>query len=275
MATVRRSYRCRPADLHVVSTSKYRGWIGAALAIAFLTTPTAKPAEAQSTAARSSVPPLNDSLVGRDSFQAYCASCHGRAGRGDGPVAGALKTRPADLTDLARRNDGAFPRDRVAAVLDGRGGVAHGTTDMPVWGAVFRAVDSDARTKQRLQNLLAYVETLQAPSTAPNAQGSQLFRAYCASCHGPDGRGSGPMAGQLRRAPPDLTTFTQRNGGVFPGERVRRIIDGREVASHGDRTMPVWGDAFMRGREGLSEDAIRARIDAIVTYLQGIQRRPA
>ena len=227
--------------------------------------------------ARQAAPPLAlESLGGRESFQFYCAPCHGGDGRGGGPTAAALTTRPADLTSLARRNDGGFPRDRMLAFVTGAGRPlpAHGSTEMPVWGPIFRAIDSsDARVARRVDNIVEYVESLQVPSTGVNDPGSQLFRTYCASCHGATARGSGPLADSLRRMPPDLTTFAARNGGVFPSERVRRIVDGREVASHGDREMPVWGDAFKSAPGGSSEQAIAARIDAILNYLDGIQRR--
>jgi mono/diheme cytochrome c family protein len=114
-----------------------------------------------------------------------------------------------------------------------------------------------------------------APDAATRTLGAQLFRTHCASCHGAQAQGNGPVADQLRTPPPDLTTFTARNGGVFPSERVRRIIDGRGVASHGDREMPIWGDAFRTSREGLSPDAVKKRIDALVQYLEGIQKRAA
>jgi mono/diheme cytochrome c family protein len=123
--------------------------------------------------------------------------------------------------------------------------------------------------------------TLGVQAPAPRTAGSQaetgarLFRTYCATCHGAAGRGDGPMVGQLRTAPPDLTRFAMRNGGVFPSERVRQIIDGRGVGAHGIREMPVWGDAFRSDPEGLSPAAAQARIDAIVRYLQTIQERTA
>lgn len=218
-----------------------------------------------------------ESLAGRDSFDLYCASCHGMSGRGDGPVAAALRTRPADLTTLAQQNNGAFPRDRVRAFVTGTGRTlaAHGTTEMPVWGPMFRAFESDARVRERIENVIRHIESLQRPSTGTDDAGAQAFRTYCASCHGTSGRGNGPMAEQLRRAAPDLTKFTTRNGGVFPGERLARIIDGRDVPAHGDRDMPVWGDAFRLSPYGLSAEAIKARIAAIVRYLQAIQERPA
>jgi mono/diheme cytochrome c family protein len=220
---------------------------------------------------------LIDSLAGRDSFELYCAPCHGSGGSGDGPVASALRARPADLTTLARRNSGAFPRDRVRDFVTGTGRplAAHGTTEMPVWGPMFRAFESDTRVGERIANLVSHIESIQVQTTAPDDTGSRLFRTYCASCHGTTGRGNGPVADLLRRMPPDLTQFTRRNGGVFPSERVYRIIDGRDVPSHGDREMPVWGDALREAPGGGTAAAVKARIDAIVRYLAGIQERPA
>jgi mono/diheme cytochrome c family protein len=107
-----------------------------------------------------------DSLTGRDSYQFYCASCHGSAGKGDGPVASSLKTVPADLTRLARRNGGTFPRQRVVSLVTGAEPgptTAHGSSEMPVWGPVFRFLDpSDARVKVRIENVVSYIETLQS-----------------------------------------------------------------------------------------------------------------
>jgi len=75
---------------------------------------------------------------GRDTYLRYCASCHGSEGRGDGPLAGSLTKPPSDLTQLAKRNAGRYDEAAVMAVIDGRRQVAaHGTRDMPVWGAVF------------------------------------------------------------------------------------------------------------------------------------------
>jgi mono/diheme cytochrome c family protein len=220
-------------------------------------------------------PFLGDSLVGRDSFAAYCATCHGADARGDGPLARELKRVPADLTMLATRNHDVFPRERVTAVLIGVGRpiAAHGPTEMPIWGSLFRAFESDARARVRIDNLVNYLETVQTTSGRSSELGAALFRTHCASCHGTDARGAGPLTSELRRLPPSLTSFAVRNGGLFPSERVRRIIDGRDVPAHGNVEMPVWGDAFRRTREGLSEDAVRARIEAIVKYLEAIQER--
>lgn len=105
-----------------------------------------------------------ESVAGRDNFDRHCASCHGPDGRGGGPVAAALKSRPSDLTSLARQNGGGFPRERVVSFVTGtaRGVDAHGSTDMPVWGPIFRGLDpSDVRVAQRIENVVAYVQSLQ------------------------------------------------------------------------------------------------------------------
>jgi mono/diheme cytochrome c family protein len=218
---------------------------------------------------------LGESLVGKDSFEAYCASCHGSKGLGDGPVAEALRRTPANLTLLAASNGNRFPRERLVASLmgEGRTVAAHGTTEMPIWGPLFRVFESDARVRVRVDNLVAYIGTLQVGAVT-NGSGATLFRTYCASCHGGDARGAGPVANEMRHLPPDLTTFAMRNGGIFPSGRLMQIIDGRGIPSHGDRDMPVWGHAFKRTPGGQSDRAIKARIDAIIGYLEGIQERP-
>jgi mono/diheme cytochrome c family protein len=114
---------------------------------------------------RSTVPQVLtiESLTGKDTFLAYCAPCHGRDGAGDGPVAPALRTLPADLRVLSTRQ-GAFPREAIVAFVTGTGRpiVAHGTSEMPVWGLIFHGLDpSDSRVNVRLQNVVEYIESLQ------------------------------------------------------------------------------------------------------------------
>ena len=102
--------------------------------------------------ARTATPALAlESLTGRDSFDRYCAACHGADGLGAGPVASALKTRPADLTTLAERNGGSFPRARIAAFVEGTGRPlpSHGTGDMP--GSPDRQTQAGERNRRYLQ----------------------------------------------------------------------------------------------------------------------------
>jgi hypothetical protein len=70
--------------------------------------------------------------------------------------------------------------------------------------------------------------------------------------------------------PSDLTQLARRNGGMFPSARAGRIIDGREVGAHGNPDMPIWGEVFKRS-SGLDAEAVRARIRAIVEYLESLQ----
>ena len=97
--------------------------------------------------------------------------------------------------------------------------------------------------------------------------GVESYRVYCASCHGVDGKGGGPAAAALKKAPGDLTQISKRNHGEFPAVRVTHIIDGYEVeAVHGSRDMPVWGDYF---RDKL---LLELREHNLTEYLRSIQK---
>jgi mono/diheme cytochrome c family protein len=110
---------------------------------------------------RDSIKPIND-IAGAASFKAYCTVCHGTSGRGDGPAASALKTPPADLTQISKRHGGTFPGLAVRMTITGDSAMpAHGTSEMPMWGPVFRSVEGDSATALRLRNLVDYLETLQ------------------------------------------------------------------------------------------------------------------
>lgn len=79
-----------------------------------------------------------DAAAGEVIYLRYCAACHGRTMKGDGPVASGLRNMPTDLTTLTEKNKGVFPYDKVAGIIDGREtSRVHGTPDMPVWGEIF------------------------------------------------------------------------------------------------------------------------------------------
>jgi mono/diheme cytochrome c family protein len=104
-------------------------------------------------------------------------------------------------------------------------------------------------------------------------QGPDLYKAYCAVCHGSDAKGNGPLAKWLRTAPADLTRLASRNGGAFPLARVRRVISGAESVSagHGTREMPVWGPIF--SQIDRDQDLGRVRIDNLAQYLESLQTK--
>jgi mono/diheme cytochrome c family protein len=104
-------------------------------------------------------------------------------------------------------------------------------------------------------------------------EGPAVFQAYCAVCHGKNAMGGGPAAGALKTEPPDLTRISQRNGGIFPFERVQKIIsgDGPGIRAHGSREMPVWGPIF----DEISWDGAPGsfRIFNLTIYIQALQQK--
>ena len=137
------------------------------------------------------------------------------------------------------------------------------------------------RSARRVFPLVVSLAAVLAVCTLPAAagqgnsiNGADLFRTYCVACHGPDAKGTGPLATSLARKPADLTALAGANDGTFPDEMAWRIIDGRNpVKGHGGGDMPVWGEALLRtqGSAG-SEAAVKERIDALVDYLRTVQR---
>ena len=103
------------------------------------------------------------SAEGVDLFHAYCGSCHGKDGKGNGPVAPTLKASVPDLTRIAKNNEGKFPEARVRRIIIGEGMIAsHGSREMPVWGPIFSQVEADVdRAPVRVQNLVKYLESIQ------------------------------------------------------------------------------------------------------------------
>ena len=98
-------------------------------------------------------------------YRTYCASCHGESARGDGPLSAALRRSPPNLTEIAKRNHGVYPKELVFKVIDGRQRVpGHGGPDMPVWGDAFtRSLDirDEKAVAARIQALTDFLETVQ------------------------------------------------------------------------------------------------------------------
>ena len=118
--------------------------------------------------------------------------------------------------------------------------------------------------------VLALQSIVYAEAGSDHSPCSYEFENHCASCHGEDGKGNGPMAGQLTKPPTDLTLLSKENGGSFPETVVYQIIDGRRVnIFHGTREMPIWGDRFYAA-DG-NEDTVNARISEIIKFIESIQ----
>ena len=245
----------------------------------------ARAAKAQTSQAAAQQPaPLIQSVEGADLYKAYCASCHGPHGKGDGPVARSLKVAPPDLTRLASK--GRFPTDLVRNTILGEAVVAaHGTREMPIWGPVFHQIEADVdRGHVRTQNLLKYLESIQAvgplqaaPAKKSTAEsiptGVQLYKRYCAACHGNDLKGNGPAPAPFKDVPPDLTTLARRHGGNFPEDYVVSVMrSGVAIPAHGPPEMPTWNADFKAG-DGLNEAQVSARIANITEYLKSQQAK--
>lgn len=99
-----------------------------------------------------------------------------------------------------------------------------------------------------------------------------MFQVYCAVCHGPDARGSGPAAVVLKTPPPDLTLLSRKSGGGFPLVRVQQTILGDvDIPAHGTREMPIYGELFRNIRH--DEAFVNLRLGVLVNYLASVQQK--
>ena len=119
----------------------------------------------------------------------------------------------------------------------------------------------------------AQIRNQRQPPIRP-VDGASIFRNYCAACHGLDGRGNGPVSKALKRAVPDLTRLSQRNGGAFPAIHVRTtIMFGSDdlIPAHGSKEMPFWGPIFHEIE--FDQDLGNVRLENVTKYIESIQRK--
>jgi mono/diheme cytochrome c family protein len=134
-------------------------------------------------------------------------------------------------------------------------------------------------------SVLAVAQAQQAPAqtvavvkhvpitNAPSNSGKEMFKSYCAVCHGTDAKGNGPAASAMKTPPPDLTALAQKSGGKFPAAHVAAVIRGQAtLPSHGSQDMPVWGQLFSSISQG-HESQVQQRTANLVTYLEGVQAK--
>ena len=99
-----------------------------------------------------------------------------------------------------------------------------------------------------------------------------MYAQTCASCHGVDAKGDGPVAAMLKTSPPDLTTLSKRHGGKFPRDYVTSVIlGGISISSHGSAEMPVWGPIF-QFLDKNNKQAVLRRVKNLRDYLESLQR---
>jgi len=108
--------------------------------------------------------------------------------------------------------------------------------------------------------------------TSP-ASGQEMYKTYCAVCHGTEGKGNGPAAEALKVPPPDLTVLASKNGGKYPAMKVSAIIGGEEVlAAHGSKDMPIWGHLFRSISSG-HEAEVQQRVANLNKYIESLQKK--
>lgn len=108
--------------------------------------------------------------------------------------------------------------------------------------------------------------------TSPTS-GQEMYKAYCAVCHGLDGKGNGPAASALKTPPADLTLLSKGNGGEYPDMKVVTIIRGQgNLAAHGTQEMPIWGKVFWTMSHG-HEGEVQQRIANLNTYIKSLQTK--
>ncbi len=105
------------------------------------------------------------------------------------------------------------------------------------------------------------------------ASGEEMYKSYCAVCHGIDGKGNGPAAEALKVPPTDLTVLSQKSGGKYPSMRVAAIIRGEEtLAAHGTKEMPIWGHLFW-SMSGGHEAEVQQRVANLNKYIESLQKK--
>jgi len=114
----------------------------------------------------------------------------------------------------------------------------------------------------------------QVPVTATSpTSGAEMFKAYCAVCHGTDGKGNGPAAAALKAVPTNLTLLSKHNGGKFPDMKVAATIRGESnLAAHGTQEMPVWGNLFWGMSHG-HEGEVQQRVANLTKYIESLQAK--
>jgi mono/diheme cytochrome c family protein len=103
--------------------------------------------------------------------------------------------------------------------------------------------------------------------------GQKMYAAYCAVCHGNDGKGGGPAADALKVPPPDLTALARKNAGKYPSDHVTSAIQGDlHMPAHGSKEMPVWGNLFWGMSQGHSSE-VQLRVANLNKYVESLQAK--
>jgi mono/diheme cytochrome c family protein len=140
------------------------------------------------------------------------------------------------------------------------------TRNLLLFGAALVSILSFARAQDK------QIKKTQIKPSNP-VSGAEMFKEYCAVCHGPGGKGDGPAATALKVPPPDLTTLAQRRDGKFPDDYVANILrNGVQAPAHGTAEMPVWGPLFATMNR-MDQSQVALRISNLTNYIKSIQKK--
>lgn len=205
-------------------------------------------------------------------YQAYCVSCHGEEGRGDGPMTGKLHrdfgVRP---TDLSNANFQKLRTDEeLAEAVRGGGKAVHKTPFMPAWGTTL--------TERQVGDLVSFLRELENGPTGPRASmvpvndhlelGRVLYTVHCLACHGRSGKGDGPFisgmleTGHAQKEPPDLSDYEFT--------RTRSDADMEKAVLSGIRHAGLQGRESEWWHQVLQDREVRA----IIYYLRSLPLLP-
>ncbi len=136
---------------------------------------------------------------------------------------------------------------------------------------VFMCIAAAAQNQNQDQPSKTIQHTAIKPTSS--ASGKEMYTAYCAVCHGADGKGGGPAASALKVAPTDLAQLSKNNGGKFPAMKVTSAIRGDEdVTAHGSKEMPVWGPLFWNMSHG-HQGEVQQRVANLTAYIESLQEK--
>jgi mono/diheme cytochrome c family protein len=107
-------------------------------------------------------------------------------------------------------------------------------------------------------------------ASSQSESGAQLYKNYCAACHGVEGKGDGQVARFLKGPPADLSALAQRNNGTYPADRVAATLrNGTDIGAHGTSDMPIWGPVF----QSRGKDVAQTRIRKLTEFVASLQQK--
>lgn len=173
--------------------------------------------------------PRGNFIEGRKLFLAYCTPCHGRNGTGEGRAAKYLPNKPQDLTNHAHMST-KTDEELYKSVLGER--AAHGSEFMPQWGIILKP--------QQIWDVVAYVRLLHQTQDrqSDSVEGQNIYAGFCIPCHGPQGKGDGPIAKAFHPPPQDLTdkAYMQQRTDL---DLYTAILGGGKAVNQSE-FMPAW-----------------------------------